>query len=107
MFLLHVSLDDLRWWCEEYVLGRTGRAVRLVVHYTTALDTVKANVQGDTGSGEYDVVIAGGLRINGLIEALAHEVAHIVWPGELEHGAVWEQEKKELKEYLEKKVESK
>lgn len=104
MSLINISLDDLRWWCEEYVLERTGRAVRIVVHYTTELEKVKANVQGDTVSEEYDIVIAGGLRWKSIVEAMAHEVAHIVLPKELGHGVVWEKEKKKIKEYLEQKV---
>lgn len=104
--MLNVSLDDLRWWAEEYVRDRTDRDVLISIHVTTDLDKVKANVQREyKEDGEFDIVISGRLKFKDLIEAVAHEAAHIVLPEEMEHGEVWEKEKDKIKKYLLDKVE--
>lgn len=101
MDIRFVSLNDIKWWAERYLQEKKGRVVKIAIHISTALDKVKANVQGV--GGEFDVVISGELKFEDILKAVAHEVAHIVLMSE-EHGERFDGEMEKVKKYLEEKL---
>ena len=101
MEIRFVSLNDIKWWVERYLEEEKGRNVVIEIHISTALDKVKANVQGV--GGEFDVVISGGLEFKDILKAVAHEVAHIVLMSE-EHEERFDEEMEKVKKYLEEKL---
>ena len=101
-----VSLQKLKKLCEEYC-SKHNLNVSIEIHYTTALaklENVKANVQGEGNS--YDILISGALEGDEFLEALAHELTHIVLQSN-QHGNEFEEKKEEVRKWLEKQLKKK
>ena len=102
--VVKVRLQELKRWCEEYCRERGMQRISIEIHYTTALaklEKIKANVQGQ--KGEYDILLSGELKGKEFLEALSHEVAHVVCQSD-KHGLKFEEEKEKVKKWLEKKI---
>ncbi|MEM3986902.1 MAG: hypothetical protein QXR39_09015 [Candidatus Methanomethylicia archaeon] len=102
--VVRVSLCKIRDLCLEYCKKKGMKGLRIEIHYTTALDKVKANVQGF--QKEYDILISGKLKGEKFIEAIAHELAHIVLQTNA-HSEEFEKEKDEIKKWLNEKLQNK
>lgn len=96
--LKELSLSKFKECVEKYFRQKKNRQIRINIHISTELDKVKANVQGSEATNEFDILVSGDLKFKKLVEAIAHEAAHIV---SSRHDQVWEDEKKEIKKYLE------
>lgn len=95
---MKTSLNKIKELIEKFVAEKYGRQVDIDIHITTALEKVKANVQGK--KRKYDILISGEVKLNRmLIEAVAHEVAHVILKDE-KHKHEFEVKMKEIKEWL-------
>jgi len=95
---MNTSLNELKTMLECYLKEKDIKTT-LKIHYTTSLSVVKANIQGK--KSEYNILISGKLKFSEMIEALSHEVAHILYSN---HGIEFIKEKNNIKKYLENKL---
>ena len=102
--VVKVSLMTLKQLCEEYCSKEKQKNVSIEIHYTTALtrlENVKANVQGQGNS--YDILLSGELKGDEFLEALAHELTHIVLQTN-QHGEAFEEEKEKIKKWFQNRL---
>ena len=99
------SLNDLKRWGEEYIKKEYKKDITLRIYYTTELNAVKANIQGEKESREYSVLLSGQLTLNkGGVKGVAHEIAHIL---QKEHNKEFKKEWKIIINFFKKKIKEK